>query len=849
MTDDPILLRAAQTYQPQATPEEGDQIFRAIVESVIEGILVVQDGKRVYYNPRWLEMTGYSAEEYAKIPYPTLIHPTDVRLIVNVDDQIVSGQIPNADYELRLVTRSGEIRWLAVRASRLRWDNRPAVVSVHTDITERKLAEQKLRYQATLLEKVSDAVITTDMGFIIQSWNDAAQATYGFDTAEALGQRLGLLIPTVYRDAITRDAAAELLRAHGSWQGEVRQKHKDGSDLHILSSVNILRDDDGQPVGIVAINRDITERVRAEEKVQQNEALYSAVISALREGLVVQDTSDKILMANQSAASILGLTIDQLLGKSSYDPGWQALGEDGTPLRPEEHPSMITLRTGQGVDNMIMNVQIGDDRRTTIAINSRPVMDQEQKMTGVVVTFSDITIRRQAEEALQANEEKLRAIYTAIPFPTYTWQADGDEFVLTDSNEAGRRVSQGHIMEMIGSKASVMYRDRPDILEDFARCCREKITIQREMEYVLRTTGQRSYFDVRYAYVPPDQVLVHTEDISQRKRLEAERANLNKELEERVRQRTVELQETWQRLDLATRAAQVGVWDWDVQKDILVWDETACALLGIAKADSGGKHTTFLRLVHPEDVATVEESIRTALQGATSYEKEFRIVWPDGAVRQLRLMASIHYDENQQAVRMIGVNWDVTQDKKNQQVLRVQGAALEAAANAIAIVDREGNIQWINPAFSKLTGYGQAEVIGQNPRLLKSGKHDVAFYRQMWQRILSGQTWRGQLVNRRKDGELYDEEMNISPLFDENGEISYFIAVKQDVTERKRILTELETFNATMVDREERIIELKEEINRLARELGREIPYPPIWESGGDDPEGAFLLREGDAHG
>ncbi len=198
---------------------------------------------------------------------------------------------------------------------------------------------------------------------------------------------------------------------------------------------------------------------------------------------------------------------------------------------------------------------------------------------------------------------------------------------------------------------------------------------------------------------------------------------------------------------------------------------------------------------------------------------------------------------------MIGVNWDVSEDKALQKALRLQGAALEAAANAIAIVDRQGIIRWVNPAFTRLTGYGQEEVLGQSPRLLKSGRHKAIFYGQMWQSILAGQTWQGQLVNRRKDGSLYDEEMIISPLYDESGEISYFIAIKQDITERKRILTELQSFNDAMVDREGRIIELKEEINRLSGELEREIPYPPIWESGGDEPKGAFLLMEGDAHG
>ncbi|MBI4736644.1 MAG: PAS domain S-box protein, partial [candidate division NC10 bacterium] len=118
--------------------------------------------------------------------------------------------------------------------------------------------------------------------------------------------------------------------------------------------------------------------------------------------------------------------------------------------------------------------------------------------------------------------------------------------------------------------------------------------------------------------------------------------------------------------------------------------------------------------------------------------------------------------------------------------LRLQGAALEAAANGIVITDREGAVLWANPAFTRLTGYTAEEAIGQNPRFLKSGQQGREFYQQLWDTILSGQVWRGEILNRRKDGGLYTEEMTITPLRDALGEISHFIAIKQDITERKQ---------------------------------------------------------------
>ena len=117
--------------------------------------------------------------------------------------------------------------------------------------------------------------------------------------------------------------------------------------------------------------------------------------------------------------------------------------------------------------------------------------------------------------------------------------------------------------------------------------------------------------------------------------------------------------------------------------------------------------------------------------------------------------------------------------------LRLQSAALEAAANGIVITDRDGTVLWTNPAFTALTGYTTEEAIGRNPRILKSGVHGPAFYQTLWQTIQSGQVWHNEIMNRRKDGSLYIEEMTITPVRSTGGEITHFVAIKQDVTERK----------------------------------------------------------------
>ncbi len=118
-------------------------------------------------------------------------------------------------------------------------------------------------------------------------------------------------------------------------------------------------------------------------------------------------------------------------------------------------------------------------------------------------------------------------------------------------------------------------------------------------------------------------------------------------------------------------------------------------------------------------------------------------------------------------------------------LLQLQAAALEAAANPILISRRDGTIIWVNEAFEHLSGYTRDEALGQSTSLLKSGHQPASFFKNMWETILSGQKWRGELVNRRKDGSLYQEEMTITPVKNAAGNITHFIAIKLDITERK----------------------------------------------------------------
>lgn len=125
-------------------------------------------------------------------------------------------------------------------------------------------------------------------------------------------------------------------------------------------------------------------------------------------------------------------------------------------------------------------------------------------------------------------------------------------------------------------------------------------------------------------------------------------------------------------------------------------------------------------------------------------------------------------------------------------------AALEAAANGIVITDKDATIMWANTAFSRLTGYSTDEAVGNNPnKLSKSGMQNGVFYQDMWANLLAGQHWRGELINKRKNGTLYHEELSIAPVKNSGGDITHFIGIKEDISERKQMEAQLQKLAST----------------------------------------------------
>jgi len=193
----------------------------------------------------------------------------------------------------------------------------------------------------------------------------------------------------------------------------------------------------------------------------------------------------------------------------------------------------------------------------------------------------------------------------------------------------------------------------------------------------------------------------------------------------------------------------------------------------------------WYQMIYEEDRAAVTRLTDDICAGKDIPSLEHRIRHKDGSLRWVINTIVPRYNEQGELIAYDGLISDITGRKRAEESLRLQSAALQAAANAIVITDSEGLVIWVNQAFTRMTGYSAEESVRRDLGFLRSDLHDAQFYQELRATIGAGQVWQGEMTNRRKDGTLYPEEQTITPVTDERGVIRHFVCIKQDITERK----------------------------------------------------------------
>ena len=501
------------------------------------------------------------------------------------------------------------------------------------DITEQKRADEQMRYQAYLLENVSDAIISTDSDFIIQSWNRAAEEMYGWKEEEALGKPVDDVLKSEFQEPLKQ--ILDTFYEESNWRGEATQYRKDGTPISVLSSVRLVQDAEGEFVRAIATNRDITDRKRAEEALRQSELQNRTILRTALDGFwLIDPESARILDVNDAYCQMSGYTRDEILQMEIAD-----LDAIESPSEVLAHAQRVL---SQGEDRFESVHKRKDGSHFQVEVSVQTLKDDGGRNFAFI---HDITARKEAEQALRKSEEQYRLLFDEMlsGFALHETICDEDgkpvDYRFLAANSAFEELTGLKVDDLIGRRVlEVLPETEPFWIERYGRVALDGVTDH--FDGFSAAIGK--HYEARAFCPEPGKFAVMFHDVTERKRAEEE---LNKLVE---------------RLDLATRAAHMGIWDWDVHKNELVWDDQMYALYGIRREDFSGSYEAWLASIHPEDRDYSDEVSRRARLGEVEYDTQFRIIWPDESVHIIKALGQVVRDGNGNPLRMLGVNYDIT---------------------------------------------------------------------------------------------------------------------------------------------------------------------------------------------
>lgn len=508
-----------------------------------------------------------------------------------------------------------------------------------------------------------------------------------------------------------------------------------------------------------------------EQERRQAEERHRVTLMSVGDAVVVTDAAGRVELLNPVAERLTGWAQKEASGRG-LEEIFRIVNEE--TRQPVENPVARVKREGLVVGLANHTVLVSrDGTERPIADSGAPIRDETGAVTGVVLVFRDQTEERAAAKALMEAHRMLRTILDTIPARVF-WK-DLNSRYLGCNVQFARDAGFDRPEQLIGKDDYQMgWAEQADLYRSDDRWVME--TGRSKVGYEEpQSTPSGGMIWLRTSKVPllDEQgrvwgVLGTYEDITERK--EMERA----------------LRESEHLFRTLAETTSTAIFIYRGEHNVYV-NEAATRISGYSREEMTTMR--FWDFVHPEDRDKVRDRGLRRQRGEDVPERyEFRIVRKDGSVRWLDFTAGRIEWQGQPAG--LGTAIDITERKEAEAERTRLASAIEQAAEAVVVTDLEGTIQYVNPAFEQVTGYSRLEAVGRNPRILKSGRQDEVFYKNLWDTIARGETWSGRFVNRRKDGTLYTEEATISPVRDEKGAIVNYMAVKRDISEHLRLAEE-----------------------------------------------------------
>ena len=650
---DSLALGSIRELVLKASAEPARGVFRIINERIIPA---VRQGK--YSEAQEITRTTLKLEyQTHRIAIDELVQQATkkaIRVETMAASELDSSYLPRivALGLLLLAMFLCLILWMFMRTNRkaLAIANRMTVELKASELESRTSLVKSARL-AEVAKRTTNAVIIMDSSQKVVWINQGFTRILGYELDEVLGK-----LPQEFL-SYGRSDPAEIARMRSAIDRSegiriiLKIVAKDSRDLCVKIDMQPLLDELGVVREFIGIITDVTKQNLEQERLK-------SIFAAQSEGIVLQNKAGEIVECNGAAQYILGLTADQLKGRTSLDPRWKATIEDGTELPGDEHPAMVTLRTGRSIRNFVMGIVSPDRGIRWINVNTEPILDDLGTVTSVVASFADIT-------QLREQSKRLQLVIDASKIGTWDWDVPTGNVVYNDNWAQMLGYESSEIEPNV--KAWEMILDPHGLTETWnnVRKHLDGETAEYRNEVRLRRKDGTSAWVLATGKVieknsdgsPKRMVGIHL-DLSETKKLE------------------LQFKDMTERYLAAIAGTSDGVWDWKIGTDNVWYSDRFWTLLGFPEDGPFplNKLNSFVERIHPEDSPNVMEA-------GPAYNVEYRLRHEDGQYRWIRARGATQFDAGRKPIRMAGTIQDI-HDLKSTEIALIAANEQANAASA-----------------------------------------------------------------------------------------------------------------------------------------------------------------------
>ncbi len=749
-----IVVNLGVRQRVEARLAESEANFRTFFNSINDLLFVLdQEGRIIHTNQQVHDRLGYGREALLGQPV-LLVHPEERRNeAAEIVADMLAGQTDHCP--VPLLAQDGRLIPVETRVVTGHWNGKPALFGVSRDLSIIAASEEKFS-KAFHLSPVAMALTHMESGRFLEV-NEAFKQVTGYTAEQVLGKtsvELGL-----FDDLTQRGMVVDQIRRYGVARHiEVRIRTQDGSLRDGLFSAGTLKLQDQNL--LLTQMLDITDRKRAEAALEDERTLLRSLINTLPQLVWLKDADGRYLVCNAQFEQQCGLAQEEILGRSDFDlfPADTAEAFRAADQKAIQERQANLEESWQGAES--------PEARRLFETTKTPMYGHDGRLIGVLGVARDITEQRASALRIQESELRFKTVVSRMTDTLSLIDRDGNIQMV---NERAAQNLGGCPPEQVVGRNIAEFLP-PDDAEVFIRRYRQVLDTGQPFigEIQARMHTGTFWFLNRLTPVQMHEgeaplILSMSLDITERKQaqddLRAER-------------------------DLFTGGpVAVLVWRPEPGWPVAYASPNVAEVFGYESGEMLDPAFRFAQLIHPDDLERIGEEVsRHMSSGERQWEQHYRFVHRDGSTRWLYDYTVAEWSEDGRLKLIRGYVMDDTPRVTADEQLRLSASVFHHAHDGIMICDARERILDVNPTFTEISGYAASDVLGKTPAMLSSGRQTSEFYQAMWREIRSQGYWRGEIWNRRKNGEFYACLMTITAVVSQAGVITHYIGVFSDIT-------------------------------------------------------------------